>query len=118
MAWQTKTIDETANLAGDEPNPVARLRTLAQSLATRDKLETAMRGWAQSDKGARTACDNVDAARITLFQDALSETGINNPEMSRIIYATAIGMTAMPKAAPKDSHAAIGSLIDLVLALR
>ena len=47
-----------------------------------------------------------------------SDIGIDNPEMARILYASAIGMTSLGNASPADHISAIGSLVDLVLALR
>lgn len=38
--------------------------------------------------------------------------------MARILYASAIGMTSLGNASPADHISAIGSLVDLVLALR
>lgn len=116
--WEVNALTQSENARGAMENPVTTLRSLAQAFATLDKLELAVRSWANSHKGARRSVERVDATRLGFLQDALTEIGIENPEMSQIIYAAAIGMNGIGKQAPKDRAAAIGSLVDLVLALR
>lgn len=117
-AWRDEAIAEIDTQIGDGPTEVARLRSLAQAFAAPDAAEPAMRSWAQSNDEARAIVDAVDDARLTQLQSLLSETGIDNPEMARILYASAIGMTTLGNASPADHLSAIGSLVDLVLALR
>lgn len=116
--WETESIAHIADQAANGPTPVARLRNLAQAFTAPDPKEPAIRGWAQSNRSARRAVERVDAARRTQLQDLLSESGIENPEMSRILYSTAVGMSLLRDATPSDQQDAIGSLVDLVLALR
>lgn len=116
--WEVTTLTESEGAMDAGESPVATLRSLAQAFATVDKVELAVRSWAHAHKGARRSVERVDAARLGFLQETLSEIGIDNPEMARIIYAAAIGMNSIGKHAPKDSAAAIGSLVDLVLALR
>lgn len=116
--WEDKTAGTAAQLFEADKNPVTRLRSLAQTFATLNRTENAVRSWANAHKGARKSVNRVDAARLKVFERTLAEIGISNPEMARILYAAAIGMNTVGSSAPKDSFAAIGSLVDLVLALR
>ncbi|MEO1138018.1 MAG: TetR/AcrR family transcriptional regulator [Pseudomonadota bacterium] len=117
-AWQTETIAQIDDQAGDGSTPVAHLRSLTQAFAAPDAAEPAIRSWAQSDDGARMAVDAVDDTRLERLQSLLSDTGIDNPEMARILYSAAVGMTTLGNASPGDHLSAIGSMVDLVLALR
>jgi hypothetical protein len=60
----------------------------------------------------------VDAARLDTLHDLLSEVGVSNPEMARIILASGIGMAQLSEGDSDTNAQAIGSLVDLVLALR
>nr|WP_135500937.1 TetR/AcrR family transcriptional regulator [Roseovarius aestuariivivens] len=113
--WETDAVSRAARTDG---TPVAQLRALAQDLADPDPTDRAVRSWAQGHDGARAAVERVDTARITLLHELLRETGIANPEMARIVYAAAVGMTALDRTGPSDNRNAMGSLVDLVLALR
>lgn len=117
-AWKEAAITEIDSQVGTASTEVAQLRSLAQAFAAPDAAEPAMRSWAQSNDEARATIDAVDDARLNRLMSLLSETGIDNPEMARILYASAIGMTTLGNASPADHLSAIGSLVDLVLALR
>lgn len=117
-AWQQDMTDRLPSLMGDAATDVARLRNLAQAFAAPDAAEPALRAWAQSNDSARAAIDAVDAARLDQIQTLLSAIGIDNPEMARILYSAAIGMTTLGNASPADHLGAIGSLVDLIIALR
>ena len=116
--WRDDCIARLPELASDGATDVARLRNLTQVFAAPDATEPALRAWANSDDLARAAVNDVDDARLAALQNLLSEVGIDNPEMARILYAAAIGMTSLGNASPADHISAIGSLVDLVLALR
>lgn len=113
--WEARAVSRTQLPEG---GAVSQLRALAQDLADPAPEDQAVRSWAQSHKGAQAAIRRVDEARLTLLRDLLAETGIGNPEMARILYAAAVGMTTLDAARPDDAHSAMGSLVDLVLALR
>lgn len=116
--WRDDSIARIPDLMGNGATDVTRLRNLAQAFAAPDATEPALRAWANSNETARAAVDDVDDARLTQLQTLLSDIGIDNPEMARILYASAIGMTSLGNASPADHISAIGSLVDLVLALR
>lgn len=95
---------------------VIQLRELAETLARPDHSEPAIRAWAQSSRHARATLERLDAARLELLEDLLAQVEIGNPEMARIVYATALGMRGMEAGAPRPD--AMGTLVDLMLALR
>ena len=113
--WELRAVSR-ATPSSD--GAVPRLRKLAQDLADPDAEDLALRSWAQSHPGAAAAIRRVDEARLTLLRELLNETGIGNPEMARILYAAAVGMTTLDAARPDDARGAMGSLVDLVLAVR
>jgi hypothetical protein len=60
----------------------------------------------------------VDRARMGFIQNLLTEVEITNPEMARIIYAAHVGMQDLTTRDGIDNASPMGSLVDLVLALR
>lgn len=103
----------------------ARLRETAQAIAAPARndtaalrAESAIRGWAGDDPAAARTLQRVDEMRLARLHALLSACGISNPEMARILYASAIGMQALRDRDTDQNAAAIGSLVDLVLALR
>lgn len=109
----------------DEPTPAARLRRLGQigtSLVLPDladaPLEPALRAWAHGAADAAAALARVDAARLTLIRDLLAEMGITNPEIARMVLGAGIGLAELSQRDGSDPTSPMGSLVDLVLALR
>jgi len=124
--WERAALSRLAELDGDEDGagPARRLRALAQAISDPGgegpAVEVALRAWAAGHDGARAALGRVEAARHAALGASLSEIGIDNPEMARIIHAAAIGLPLLhggPAGAATRRDAA-GSLVDLVLALR
>ncbi|WP_296765666.1 TetR/AcrR family transcriptional regulator [Sediminimonas sp.] len=97
----------------------AQLRGVCQSVAmlAARGAGAAVRAWAHDSAAARAALARFDAHCHARLVELLADTGITNPEMARILHAAAIGMPQLPgeDGAVED---AIGSLVDLVLALR
>ncbi|MBE0454805.1 MAG: TetR family transcriptional regulator [Roseovarius sp.] len=117
--WQDAAfaaLDPAAQTSEASLPAAARLRAAAQALASPPAEDAAIRAWAATDRQAVTAICAVDAARQSHLGDRLSECGIANPEMARMLYAAAIGMQAL--GAREDATDTIGSLVDLILALR
>lgn len=122
--WQAEA--RAALDAGDEGAPeAARLRATAQTIAATAasdsislRAESAIRAWAGDDPAAADAVRGVDEMRLARLHALLSACGIGNAEMARILYAAAIGMQALRDRDAEQSAEAIGSLVDLVLALR
>lgn len=121
-AWTARANTALFDAAEQAETHAAALRRMAQQIAapTADDpfatAEPAMRAWSASHDGARTAVAQVDAARLTVITALLERVGVSNPEMARIILATAIGL---PRDAAGDPMGdPMGTLVDLVLALR
>lgn len=117
-AWEADATARLAHHVGTSENPVAQLRGLAQSLTAPPASEPAIRSWAQGHAPARGSVERIDQARLEALQALLGAAGIRNPEMARILYSATIGMSQLGSAAPADREDAIGSMVDLVLALR
>jgi AcrR family transcriptional regulator len=121
--WQTDA--ETALLTADGATDTARLRATAQTIADSTtsnspalRSEPAIRAWAQGNALAARVVAGVDEIRLARLNDLLAACGIGNPEMARILYASATGMQALQDTARDTAATAIGSLVDLILALR
>jgi AcrR family transcriptional regulator len=117
--WQAAA---EAALGTDEDAPAAaRLRATAQTIAAPDPdapqaAEPAIRAWAATDGQAARCIAETDARRLDRLGALLAECGIANPDMARILLGAAIGMQSL--GGPGANRDAIGSLVDLVLALR
>lgn len=116
--WEAQANRELAALIADADQPVAQLRATAQALTNPSAAEPAMRSWAQNFEPAQDVTTRIDQARLEALHALLRASGIRNLEMARILYAAIVGMTSIGSTAPSDREAAIGSLVDLVLALR
>lgn len=122
--WEHAVLDDMETALANEFTPVGRLRRMGQVIATplqtgqTTNPEPAIRGWARSYPAASDVVSRIDAKRLTMLQKLLSDTDISNPEMARIIYATSIGMEQMGEASDGENLRSMGSLVDLVLALR
>ena len=120
-AWEDHDHSSAQAQLDRENTPVSKLRTLAQSIADPTHghpVEPAIRAWATGHAGAAQTIARIDTRRLSLAQALLAETGIGNPEMARIICAAAVGMASMGEDHTDENRTAIGSLVDLVLALR
>jgi len=120
---------EASGLAApDQPtniSPATALREFAQMLADSAhhpapyaNCEPAIRAWAQSDKGVALALARVDAARLNHLGGLLRALTITNPDFARIIYGACIGLSDQAQRGGAPGDQSIGTLVDLVLALR
>lgn len=123
-AWADHATMHLTEALETEPTAPARLRRLGQIVAESHHplcdspaLEPAIRAWARGADAVAARLADVDSARIALLQGLLSETGITNPEMARIIYAANTGMEELSTRDGQKNAGAMGSLVDLVLAL-
>ena len=119
--WEERAAAALETTLEDRATPVSKLRATAQMLARTGQemtVESAIRAWARDHSGARASLARVDAQRLELIGRLLADIGIANPEMARIIHATGIGLSDLPEDEPGRNASAIGSLVDLVLALR
>lgn len=119
--WESAALAKVQSALNEEIAPVSRLRLLGQVIAsasTDGTVEPAIRAWAKGNAAAATALQRVDAQRQVTLRDLLEDTGIGNPEMTRIIYAASIGMAEIAESSTGENDRTMGSLVDLVLALR
>lgn len=123
--WAEQATSHIPAALADEPTPVAKLRKLSQIIAAHRsetlggvKLDAAIRAWARADQAVAERLAQVDKQRLEFLEGLLGETGITNPEWARIIYAADIGMEDLTTRDGIDNISAMGSLVDLVLALR
>ncbi len=119
--WEAQARADIATALATQNSPTARLRHLGQMIATKSTgqaIDPAIRAWSRGNARAALSVERVDLQRLDAIRDLLGQLDIANPEMSRILYAAAIGMQGTGPAEPGDNADAIGSLVDLVLALR
>ena len=62
--------------------------------------------------------ERVDGARMDLIAELLTEFGIQIPEMAQILYAASVGMRSLHDGEAATGPEAMGSMVDLILALR
>ncbi len=123
--WRDAAIEAIETTLADGGSPAQSLRHLAETITTGAdevlggaKVEPALRAWAQSDGNVADMVARIDALRIAHLNKLLVETGIINPEMARLIYGAAIGLEDMDSGDVGGNPKALGTLVDLVLALR
>ncbi|THD76482.1 TetR/AcrR family transcriptional regulator [Thalassobius vesicularis] len=123
--WAEQATSHIPAALEAEPTPVAKLRRLSQIIATHRseslggvKLDAAIRAWSRANPVVAERLASVDGQRLGFLETLLNETGITNPEWARIIYAADIGMEDLSARDSNDNTSAMGSLVDLVLALR
>lgn len=124
--WEVDAIRQADETLTNAPNDVSRLRLLAQIITSKPDgdatysapTEPAMRAWALSDAAVAAAIERVDETRIGHLRQLLQSVGVSNPEMPRIIYGASLGMEAIAPSEPAQNTDAVGTLVDLVLALR
>ncbi|HSG55990.1 TetR/AcrR family transcriptional regulator [Seohaeicola sp. SP36] len=123
--WAGGAVEHIPAALADQPTAVAKLRRLGQIVAGSQHpvlgdvpVEPAIRAWAREDARVAETLAAVDRARIAFIQGLLTEVEITNPEMARIIYAAHVGMQDLTARDGIDNASPMGSLVDLVLALR
>jgi AcrR family transcriptional regulator len=121
--WETTSLARFEDAANSDDPPVQRLRHLAQVVEkedaadTRRAVEPAIRAWAHGNDKVAQSVARVDARRMEELDRLLAEVGLSNPELSRIIYAANLGMAELSGRDGQANDDALGTLVDLVLAL-
>jgi len=116
--WEERAQTDLTDARAGRGTATSRLRHAAQSIAGQAQGDAVIRAWARGHKGAADTLMRVDAVRLGTLHDLLSEVGVSNPEMARIILASGIGMAQLSEGNSDTNSQATGSLVDLVLALR
>ncbi|CUI51729.1 TetR/AcrR family transcriptional regulator [Cognatishimia activa] len=122
--WEERAYSDIVAAISVVDNPVKRLRALSD-LATQGApeefggigAEPAIRAWARENDAVTEAMDRIDAKRMAYLNELLGEIGLTNPELSRIIYGALLGMQELSTRDGEDNTQALGTLVDLVLAL-
>jgi len=123
QTWETTCLARFNAIKSSHGTAVQRLRLLAQILEndgtsdTSIKIEPAMRSWAQENQKVAASVSQVDSTRLKALDELLAEIGLSNPELSRIIYAANLGMVELSKHDGQENAEALGTLVDLILAL-
>ncbi len=123
--WEDQSLHALDALLNTDGTPVQRLRHFAQSdPGTRNALanhgtalEPAIRAWAHENATAAATVGRVDTRRMETLDHLLAEIGLSNPELSRILYGARLGMAEMSGRDGVDNENALGTLVDLILAL-
>lgn len=122
--WEQAAIVELSRILEEDAGGVACFRALANSLADPGstsivlRSEPAVRAWSTNSQLAQDVVARVDEARLSVLATVLKRIGIANPEVAHMVYGAAIGMALITGEDERDRKKAIGSLVDLVLALR
>lgn len=123
--WRDAAIKAIEGALAEGGSPAQSLRHLAETITTgADEalggatVEPALRAWARSDANVADMLARIDALRIAHLNKLLVEIGIINPEMAKLIYGAAIGLEDMDAGDEDGNQNALGTLVDLVLALR
>lgn len=123
--WEEASLAALEAALVGEGSAVQRLRHFAQSDPTAQNglashgaaLEPAIRAWAHENAEAAATVARVDARHMEALDTLLAEIGLSNPELSRILYGARLGMAEMSGRDGTDNKNALGTLVDLILAL-
>lgn len=81
------------------------------------QAESAIRAWARSDLMAAATLLEIDTLRQTYVSVLLRDIGLSNPEISRAIYASLVGLNTLPPDSQQDTQSVVSTLLAAFLAL-
>lgn len=122
--WKAQALAAAVAGVEHETSEASALRKLAQIAAGSAEnelsaaLEPAVRAWARSNTAAAVALAEIDAERLRYFTNLLKRCGVPNPHLARALYASAIGMQELSAHDKEANTEPMGTLVDLMLALR
>lgn len=123
--WEAHALEAVETITASDDPPASRLRELAQLIASRSQAEgdwqrsePSIRAWAHVSEQASDTIAKFDDFCLGAFSGLLAECGVTNPDLTRAIYAASIGMADLSTRDDKSNDGALGTLVDLVLALR
>ena len=120
--WERQALTDVETALSGDTTPAQKLRHLSQ-IATNGEslsgmsLEPAIRAWAHDNAAVAEAVARVDHLRLTQLNAELAENGLSNPELARILYAANLGMAELSRRDGDVNDGALGTLVDLILAL-
>lgn len=122
--WETRAYAEIVTLLDQQGTAVRKLRELAQIAATGAPedfggiaAEPALRAWARENANVAAAVAQVDAKRMAYVKELFDDIGLTNPELTRVLYAAFVGMEELSSHDGITNGPALGTLVDLILAL-
>ncbi len=122
--WENQAKADLEAAQDEDVPPAQALRTLSQTIVAGTQTGTqsrsadaAVRAWSHDYAVAAEAVSRVDAARLEHLNAALIALDLSNPELSRILYGASLGMTELTQNTQTSDAAAMGTLVDLILAL-
>ncbi len=122
--WETRAFAEIITLVEQQGTAVRKLRELAQIAAAGAPedfggiaAEPSIRAWARESDTVATAVLQIDTKRMAYVQDLFEEIGLTNPELTRVLYAAFVGMEELSTRDGTLNSPALGTLVDLILAL-
>jgi len=123
--WRDRAITGIIAEIETEQTPASALRKLAQIAArgagntgADTQMEPAVRAWARADPLVAETLASIDAERLRFMENLLRRCGVPNPDLARALYAASIGMEDLSSRDRANNDAAMGTLVDLMLALR
>ncbi|CUH53965.1 TetR/AcrR family transcriptional regulator [Shimia marina] len=122
--WKNRAYEDIVTLLDQQDSPVLKLRQLAQIAGSGAPeefgglgLEPAIRAWARESEAVAQAVGDVDRKRMGYVQELFEAIGLTNPELTRLLYAAFVGMEELSTHDQADNSSALGTLVDLILAL-
>ncbi len=122
--WETRAYAEIVALVEQQGTAVRKLRELAQIAAAGAPedfggiaAEPAIRAWARENSDVAKAISQIDAKRMAYVQELFEAVGLTNPELTRVLYAAFVGMEELSTHDGQTNGPAMGTLVDLILAL-
>lgn len=123
--WRDRALTGIIAEIETEQTPASALRKLAQiaargadNPAADTRMEPAVRAWARSDQLVAETLASIDAERLRFMENLLRRCGVPNPDLARALYAASIGMEDLSSRDGAHNDEAMGTLVDLILALR
>ncbi len=122
--WEARAYQAIVDEMPMAETAVQRLRHLAQ-LASKGPppeyggagLEPAIRAWGRENTAVADAIARIDRKRLQYVQRLFDEIGLSNPELTRLLYGALLGMEELSSHDGADNSGAMGTLVDLILAL-
>lgn len=122
--WETRAYEEIVALLEHQGTAVLKLRELAQIAAAGAPenfgglaTEPSIRAWARENAEVASAIAQIDTKRMAYVQELFEEVGLSNPELTRVLYAAFVGMEELSTHDGVANGPALGTLVDLILAL-
>lgn len=122
--WEDRAYAEIVALVEEQGTTVRKLRELAKIAAAGAPeefggmaSEPSIRAWARENAAVAQAVEQVDAKRMAYVRGLFEAIGLTNPELTRVLYAAFVGMEELSIHDGAENGPALGTLVDLILAL-